>query len=209
MPVSSPVLIVEIMCRSVASQTNTKLDFSEWQTVSQLEARSKVTYSWPTSEALSGAVIEVSTRASRISEPSQTSPVPLSISPASLRALTSLSMASSLLWSASQVGDQKGRVVIVTGSDAGIGYETAHELAKHGAHVIVATRDEKKGTECVDRLHKIVGRFHIELHLRVAAQTRGLSSMRMSVCLVGQCAPMLLSPNAHLLHTAEQRSLRD
>ena len=59
-----------------------------------------------------------------------------------------IAMASSLLWSASQLPDLKGRVVIVTGSDTGIGYEAAHELAKHGAHVIVATRDVKKGTEC-------------------------------------------------------------
>ena len=57
-------------------------------------------------------------------------------------------MASLLLWSASQIGDQEGRVAIVTGSDTGIGYETAHELAKHGAHVIMATRDEKKGSGC-------------------------------------------------------------
>ena len=57
-------------------------------------------------------------------------------------------MASSLLWSASQLPDLKGRVMIVTGSDTGIGYEAAHELAKHGAHVIVATRNVKKGSEC-------------------------------------------------------------
>lgn len=60
-------------------------------------------------------------------------------------------MASSLLWSASQIPDLKGRVIIVTGSDTGIGYEAAHELARHGAHVIIATRDKKKGTECAPR----------------------------------------------------------
>ena len=60
-------------------------------------------------------------------------------------------MASSLLWSASQIPDLKGRIIIVTGSDTGIGYEAAHELARHGAHVVVATRDEKKGSECASQ----------------------------------------------------------
>ncbi len=64
-------------------------------------------------------------------------------------------MAASLLWSASQLPDLKGRVAIVTGSDTGIGYEAAHELAKHGAHVIIATRDEKKGTECACQLSSL------------------------------------------------------
>ena len=67
-------------------------------------------------------------------------------------------MASSLLWSASQIPDLNGRVMIVTGSDTGIGYEAAHELARHGAHVIVATRDEKKGSECAFHMSSV---FHL------------------------------------------------
>lgn len=40
--------------------------------------------------------------------------------------------------------DLSGKVVIVTGSNTGIGKETAISLVKRGAHVIMATRDEKK-----------------------------------------------------------------
>jgi retinol dehydrogenase 12 len=43
------------------------------------------------------------------------------------------------------VNDMKNKVVIVTGSNTGIGYETAKDLARRGAKVILACRDVDKG----------------------------------------------------------------
>ena len=40
--------------------------------------------------------------------------------------------------------DLKGKVVVVTGGNAGIGYETAKTLASMGAHTIIACRSEEK-----------------------------------------------------------------
>ena len=40
--------------------------------------------------------------------------------------------------------DLKGKVVVVTGGNAGIGYETARTLASMGAHTIIACRSEEK-----------------------------------------------------------------
>lgn len=48
-------------------------------------------------------------------------------------------------WDTSQIPNQKGRVIIVTGSTSGIGRETARVLAEKGAIVILAVRNTTKG----------------------------------------------------------------
>lgn len=49
-----------------------------------------------------------------------------------------------------------GSVVIVTGANSGIGFETAVRLARRGAKVILACRDEKKGKEAAERISRLV-----------------------------------------------------
>jgi NAD(P)-dependent dehydrogenase (short-subunit alcohol dehydrogenase family) len=48
-------------------------------------------------------------------------------------------------WTAQQIPDQTGRMVVVTGANSGIGFHAARELAAHGATVILAVRDVAKG----------------------------------------------------------------
>lgn len=50
-------------------------------------------------------------------------------------------------WNQNDIPDQKGRVVIVTGGNSGIGYETGLVLAGKNAHVMLAVRDLDKGNE--------------------------------------------------------------
>jgi NAD(P)-dependent dehydrogenase (short-subunit alcohol dehydrogenase family) len=52
-------------------------------------------------------------------------------------------------WTANDIPDQSGRVVIVTGANSGIGYETARALAQKGATVIMACRSIDKANEAV------------------------------------------------------------
>ena len=49
-------------------------------------------------------------------------------------------------WSASDIPDLTGRRAVVTGANSGLGLATARELARHGASVVLAVRDESRGT---------------------------------------------------------------
>ncbi|GAA5857655.1 hypothetical protein JCM8547_004317 [Rhodosporidiobolus lusitaniae] len=47
------------------------------------------------------------------------------------------------------IPDLAGKVVIVTGANTGVGFETAKQLVLKNAKVYVASRSEEKGTKAV------------------------------------------------------------
>lgn len=48
-------------------------------------------------------------------------------------------------WTVDRIPDQSGRLALVTGANSGLGLETAKQLARHGAQVVLAVRDSAKG----------------------------------------------------------------
>ncbi|MFE0137418.1 oxidoreductase [Streptomyces sp. NPDC059037] len=52
-------------------------------------------------------------------------------------------------WTTEQIPDQSDRVFVVTGANSGLGLATTRALARKGANVILAVRDEAKGRRAV------------------------------------------------------------
>lgn len=46
------------------------------------------------------------------------------------------------------------KIAFITGANRGIGFETAHQLGTQGVHVVIGSRDNKKGIEAVAKLQK-------------------------------------------------------
>lgn len=55
-------------------------------------------------------------------------------------------------WNAENIPNQKGKVVIVTGSSSGIGFEAARVLANKEATVIIAVRNLEKGNKAAEKI---------------------------------------------------------
>jgi NAD(P)-dependent dehydrogenase (short-subunit alcohol dehydrogenase family) len=55
-------------------------------------------------------------------------------------------------WTSDNIKDQSGRIVIVTGSSSGIGYEAARVLANKNAQIIIAVRNSVKGEKALQQI---------------------------------------------------------
>ena len=71
--------------------------------------------------------------------------------------------------------DLSACTAIVTGANSGIGWWTAAELARHGAHVTLAVRDEARGADAATRIEGLAPSGAVEVMLLDLAD---LSSVR-------------------------------
>jgi len=86
-------------------------------------------------------------------------------------------------WSASDIPDQSGRVVLVTGANSGLGLHTSLELARRGARVLMACRDPKRADAALQRVRGEVPSAAVEL---VPLDLASLTSVRAAAAEVAQ-----------------------
>ncbi len=78
-------------------------------------------------------------------------------------------------WTTADIPSQDGRVAIVTGSNTGLGFETAAELAIAGATVVLACRDKTKAAIAADSIRSRTKNGAVEV---LAIDLGDLSSVR-------------------------------
>lgn len=70
-------------------------------------------------------------------------------------------------WTTADLPDLTGRTIVVTGATAGLGEVTTRELARAGAHVVMAVRNEQKAADILRGMGPTKGQIEIR-HLDVA-----------------------------------------
>jgi len=111
-------------------------------------------------------------------------------------------------WTANDIPDLGGRAAVVTGANSGLGYETALALARHGANVVMACRDEGRGTEAVERLRAEAPDASVELSLLDLADLTSVRKFAESYAGERDHLDILVN-NAGVMALAERRQTAD
>ncbi|GAB3383382.1 SDR family NAD(P)-dependent oxidoreductase [Azotobacter armeniacus] len=101
-------------------------------------------------------------------------------------------------WSSSDIPDQTGRTVVVTGTNSGLGFLTSLELAKRGAHVSMTVRDLQKGRDAQARIQAHHPRGSAELRQLDLADLEQVKAFGKRL-IVGGTRVDLLANNAGIM----------
>lgn len=108
-------------------------------------------------------------------------------------------------WTAADIPDLSGATAVVTGANSGLGLETARELARRGAHVVMATRDQAKAVAAQEEIRAEVPDASLAL---VELDLASLQSVRAAAAAVLDAHPTIdiLVNNAGLMALPERRT---
>lgn len=65
-------------------------------------------------------------------------------------------------WTTDNIPDQSGKIIIITGANSGLGFESTKALAQKGGHVILACRNKTKAIHALDRIKSQVAHASLE-----------------------------------------------
>jgi NAD(P)-dependent dehydrogenase (short-subunit alcohol dehydrogenase family) len=110
-----------------------------------------------------------------------------------------------MAWSTADIPDQSGRVAVVTGANGGLGLEVARELARKGAHVVMAARDQRKTEEAVASILAEIPHASLEVQALDLASLASVREVAANILAAHPTVDVLVN-NAGLMGIPEQRT---
>ena len=108
-------------------------------------------------------------------------------------------------WTPNDIPDLTGRTAIVTGGNGGLGLETVKQLADHGAHVVMAARNQDKARTALMDLDASMPGASVELRELDLASLASVRTFAASVLDDVEAVDILVN-NAGLMATPEGRT---
>lgn len=105
-------------------------------------------------------------------------------------------------WSATDIPDQSGRTALVTGGNGGLGLETARELARKGAHVIIGARNLDKAAAAETDIRSTVPDASLEVRKLDLSDKASIAEFAIGVLADHESIELLFN-NAGVMATPE------
>lgn len=110
-------------------------------------------------------------------------------------------------WAEADIPSLQGKLAVVTGANSGIGWNTALELARAGAEVILTARTNAKGQDAVDRIRRQLPKARVRFELLDLASQRSVRAFAAKV--VGEPKLDLLVNNAGVMRLPQRQVTED
>jgi NAD(P)-dependent dehydrogenase (short-subunit alcohol dehydrogenase family) len=111
-------------------------------------------------------------------------------------------------WTVAEIPSQAGRRALITGANSGIGYHAALELARKGAHVLLACRDKARGDAALIRLRAEVPAASAEVVLLDLASLESVCAFGAAELALGEPLDLLIN-NAGVMAPKRRLQTRD
>lgn len=108
-------------------------------------------------------------------------------------------------WTAKDIPNLEGKTVLVTGANSGLGYWSSYYLAKQGAHVLMACRNQKKADTAKSQILKEVPMAKLTLMTLDLSDLSQIRSCAEQVLENHQSLDILLN-NAGVMFLPEQKT---
>ena len=111
-------------------------------------------------------------------------------------------------WSPADLPSLAGTTAVVTGGNSGIGWYTALELARHGAQVTLAVRNDEKGQAAAARIRDAADAADVRVARLDLGSLAGAGTFRMGVNLSAGLGDFLNVAGAATGNRARRRLIR-